>query len=1327
MAAAGRVRTAARAPQPRRVPPVRRPAPALLQPLRVGAVNDPAEREAEAAAARIAAAATTSLDAPPPRSGAAPGPGTGPGAARPPERRAPQAARSADNQPNLDELTEPPLPAAQADIEVAPEQQVPLDNVTPDDTAELDSGTPADTGGEPPAPDLPPIEDAPPPLPRAASDAAPAAGGRDGGPAAAAGRDGSSAAVVGRDGGPAPADVAARVASPGPGAPLPPAIAARAGAHFGRDFAEVRVHAAPADRAAAARIGARAFTHGRDIWLGQGESPHDLRLMAHELTHVDQQTDPPEGRQAGPARRDAALRRASLADDEAESLLRHVPGYALATVILGRRIVSGERVEMTAENLVGGLLGLVIGGTTIFDRLREARAVQEAFDWLRARLTELNLTWSRVSALLGRAWDAVLSFNPLANLAALFRPIFDDLVRFVGAVTAKILEFVVRGALRLAGPHADRVWGIIAQARESLGLILEDPAGFARNLIRAVVGGFQRFGANILDHLKRGLLGWLFGALSSAGITLPDRLDFRGLLSLVLQVLGLTYQAFRARLVRALGPSGERKVAMIERSVEVVRMLVTEGFLGLWQKLVGMVENFRQTLLGGMQEMVIGTVIRAGIRWLAGLTNPVGALVRVVSSIYDMIVAFLDRIEQIMQVAQSIFTSIGAIARGQVEQAIAFVEQTMGRAVPVVITFLAALLGLGDLPRRIQEVLRRIRRPIEAALDRLIRFLLRHAQRLLARLIGRINGIRRLPSYNFRVGRTQHRLFLKRVGRGVAVFVNPAPERPLPQAEAANARELPRIPDAAARAEASELNQAAEATDRSTTRNSRIVDLASQTQNQFAFLSRLDTALREAAQQLGVEGANIDSFPAMSSRTNEGFFRAAEPRDAAFEGSTGNYNDLQGQAGRNSSRSRFYNLDHTIEKRFPKAILENLHLIDPARAAARLNDPVVRVDTRRARGEAQGAGRRTATRADADAPPFGRIGGTISRIDEPASHFPAIAVYHRDHLASKGRGLPSHEQVIALARQAPDPHAELRRLIARQLDAELGEMTTAFANDTATTPAIQERVRAGLADLRARHEEVYAAGAAGQPPRPATPATAAAPGASTTTTYEFGGGGGAPDFLAEEGVSGAFRSLPDGRGNFFQRDHIIDQAYPGLVRDSPLLAAAQRGAVAGRVGPGLDAAQQGRLDALARTPIFPEGHPIRAYTEASGFAVTLHRPIALEVTHRTPSAPRTDAALVVADGGTLGKMADHVRTRDASALNEARRGLHASIQTQFVRRAELHAGHAADLYGAEIEQVANLNSAANGQAARSNMARIGTRVRDSLVAARNATAALFPD
>jgi hypothetical protein len=61
-------------------------------------------------------------------------------------------------------------------------------------------------------------------------------------------------------------------------------------ARFGVSFGDVRIHADTRAAAAAAALGANAFTHGRSISFGTGRydpgSPEGRRLLAHELAHV---------------------------------------------------------------------------------------------------------------------------------------------------------------------------------------------------------------------------------------------------------------------------------------------------------------------------------------------------------------------------------------------------------------------------------------------------------------------------------------------------------------------------------------------------------------------------------------------------------------------------------------------------------------------------------------------------------------------------------------------------------------------------------------------------------------------------------------------------------------------------------------------------------------------------------------------------------------------------------------------------------------------------------------------------------------------------------
>jgi hypothetical protein len=109
---------------------------------------------------------------------------------------------------------------------------------------------------------------------------------------------GESALLAGLDhaqpsGDPAELELADRATQSG-GHPLPGSERARFGRWFGHDFSSVRIHASDAAARIAEFLQARAFTVGQDVVFGPGEyapsASEGQRLLAHELTHVVQQT-----------------------------------------------------------------------------------------------------------------------------------------------------------------------------------------------------------------------------------------------------------------------------------------------------------------------------------------------------------------------------------------------------------------------------------------------------------------------------------------------------------------------------------------------------------------------------------------------------------------------------------------------------------------------------------------------------------------------------------------------------------------------------------------------------------------------------------------------------------------------------------------------------------------------------------------------------------------------------------------------------------------------------------------------------------------------------
>jgi hypothetical protein len=93
-------------------------------------------------------------------------------------------------------------------------------------------------------------------------------------------------------------------ASKGGGFPLPGDVRSYMEPRFGADFSGVRIHAGLQSASLNRQISAQAFTHAKDVYMGEGRydpgATAGKRLLAHELAHVVQQT-------GGALRKPAAL------------------------------------------------------------------------------------------------------------------------------------------------------------------------------------------------------------------------------------------------------------------------------------------------------------------------------------------------------------------------------------------------------------------------------------------------------------------------------------------------------------------------------------------------------------------------------------------------------------------------------------------------------------------------------------------------------------------------------------------------------------------------------------------------------------------------------------------------------------------------------------------------------------------------------------------------------------------------------------------------------------------------------------------------------------
>lgn len=293
---------------------------------------------------------------------------------------------------------------------------------------------------------------------------------------------------------------------------------------------------------------------------------------------------------------------------------------------------------------------------------------------------------------------------------------------------------------------------VLSRAAAAIEQIIKDPIGFLSNLISAVNQGLQNFLSNIGEHLQKGLIGWLTGAIASAGIQMPDSFDLQGIFSLVMQVAGVGFEQIMGKLSARLGVDlntfiepvtqvldiyqegglaglaqyglteliGEENVQALMEVVDIVKMVLEGNFGALWERVKEYLSDLKEVVMGKIMEFITSEVIEQGIIWVISLFNPAGAFIKACKMIYDVVMFFVNNGRQIMALVNSVIDSVSAIASGNLGGAAAAIEQALANSIPAAIGFLSSLLGLGDIPNKIREIIQSVRGFVDDAIEKLL-------------------------------------------------------------------------------------------------------------------------------------------------------------------------------------------------------------------------------------------------------------------------------------------------------------------------------------------------------------------------------------------------------------------------------------------------------------------------------------------------------------------------------------------------------------------------------------------------------------------------------
>jgi DNA anti-recombination protein RmuC len=286
-------------------------------------------------------------------------------------------------------------------------------------------------------------------------------------------------------------------------------------------------------------------------------------------------------------------------------------------------------------------------------------------------------------------------------------------------------------ALEKFGYSLEEIEGIINKGVAVLKAIFTKPVQFVKNLINAASLGFKNFAKNFLTHLKDAIFDWLTGSLE--GVQLPNCWDIKGIASVALQMIGLTWTNIRGKLVKA---TNETTVKALETGFELVVTLVKDGPMAAWEKIVEMADDIKAAFIEGVKDFIKVKIIQKAIETILSLFIPGAGTIRAIVGIYDTVVFFIQKAKQIAQMVGNFLGSIGEIAAGNIGGAADALEKGLAMALKLVINFLAKFLRLDGITAKIRAAIGKLRDKVNSMLDRIVEWIVAKAKKLLGKLRG---------------------------------------------------------------------------------------------------------------------------------------------------------------------------------------------------------------------------------------------------------------------------------------------------------------------------------------------------------------------------------------------------------------------------------------------------------------------------------------------------------------------------------------------------------------------------------------------------------------
>jgi hypothetical protein len=149
------------------------------------------------------------------------------------------------------------------------------------------------------------------------------------------------------------------------------------------------------------------------------------------------------------------------------------------------------------------------------------------------------------------------------------------------------------------------------------------------------------------------------------------------------------------------------------------------------------VGNIKAMVLDAIIDWVITKVITSAITKVATMFNPAGAIIQAIIMVYNVGTWLAANLGKILDFIESVLNSVDRIANGDIGGAASFIEQALARMIPILIGFLASMIGLGGLGDKIKSFINKVQTAVGKAVDFVIDKVFNFAKKIIGKVTGK--------------------------------------------------------------------------------------------------------------------------------------------------------------------------------------------------------------------------------------------------------------------------------------------------------------------------------------------------------------------------------------------------------------------------------------------------------------------------------------------------------------------------------------------------------------------------------------------------------------